>query len=898
MAQSIRVTVLAALVLVLQAATAAGQAEDAIDASRVSAGQIRRLRAKWIEPDAEATETDKIRRYEAMLREGRQILRSQGEAENLYMVQALMLQATRGLLILDAGEIDRQSVMNLAKDIVSSSAPPTWRIEADRLLTQVEMAQAYSNGEEVAQRIEKFAAKYENTDMQAVAIMTAAEMAHRYRKPKLYEAFIDRLKEEMMDFEGVGAFLIRHGQKVPRTGRSFRLRLAKLSGGRMELPLEAMGKTSVIVVWDPGSDRSKRYVGRMASFLAENSSQPLRGIGIAISDNPEAVKQAAEEISADFPQLLLPPEELKSVAEFLGVTEVPFCFVLGADGRIQETPHGHLRMRWSEAEAETRRIVQQGWRKRARLQDVRSGLNLAGLIHPEVGEPLAGAIRELLSARLLPSGKGKSEAMKDVASKLKNLQLTKANDQGARDVLLVALERWQALGEDRNRMQSQWSRTAQSALEKVSSDAAKLLAEYFVLLESLESSEPAQVASDLEEFVLKYDEWGLSVPARIFAVAASCEAGVDATRQRYSHQLSMNFPDHPKSRGFLRDVFYQKLEYERRQIRDLAFTGLDGKVFRTGQELAGKTCVIHFWSEAGPIGSAGVMKYKSDLRSHYTIQQVPEKEAVIIAVNVDGDMEAAKALARKHPQWHHAICPDGWFDPSLRALDVTMAPSSWILGDRGVMLVNDNEPDYVERLENVVGMSRWLATWRADTADSWYYQASKTWVALQAYRAERALLGMHRDLAQMKRFAEQNEWAVTRGATRAFRRTASELHRQVIDWAARYQPAGPDLEPEALEQLKVIWRDFERLEPMAQRIHEMTHEPEWPDSLPESQVPQALEQIHVLHMRRGQVPDSAEKALQAVFGDAGSDSGHIKVNLKPFWQEAKGGQGSSAGSGM
>jgi hypothetical protein len=187
-----------------------------------------------------------------------------------------------------------------------------------------------------------------------------------------------------------------------------------------------------------------------------------------------------------------------------------------------------------------------------------------------------------------------------------------------------------------------------------------------------------------------------------------------------------------------------------------------------------------------------------------------------------------------------------------------------------------------------------VSTWRGDTADDWYYQAGKTWAALQACRTERALLGMHRDFGRMKRFSEQNEWVITRGAVRAFGRTASELHRQVIDWAVRYQPTGPDLEPEALAQLKVIWRDFERLEPMAQRIHRMSLEPEWPDSLPESQVPQALEQIYVLHMRRGQVPDSAEDALLAVFGDAGSDRGHIKVNLKPFWPKVPSGGSSSA----
>jgi hypothetical protein len=850
----------------------------------VASEAIRALRAKWVEPDAETTDANKIRRYESILREGRQIIREQPEAENLYMVRALMLQATRGLLIVGVDDVDRQSVIQLARDIVDSQAPPAWRFEADLLLTQLKLA-SLEEDDARAESIESFIVRYETTDMLAMAVMRATDMADRYGLSKRYKEYLERLKDELLDYEGVGAFLYRHGQRVPQEGRSFRARLPRVEGGAMRLPLETMGRVTIVIFWDPGSSRSRRHFKDMASYVSANAERGIAGIGIAVSPDAKDAAKVAEELGATFPQLYLRGASEDPVISYFGLTEVPSYFILARDGRIHAVPHGHGRMRFSEVRKETERIAQQGWRRRWRLRAGRSGLAMADLIHPHVSGPMKGAIEQVLSARLLPAGEKKIAAMAAAHKRLRGAATDSPASAAAGAMLDIALQRWRLLGEARNHLESDWAETARKRADEDLPGPIGLLAEYYTMLARVHEAKGGQVDALLTAFVARYDETPLAGEARMLGLLAAMEDGADDPRRRFARQLESRYVDQPRVRGFLRDVYSTWPEYAARMKLDLGFTDLSGKTFTTGGDLSGKTCVIHFWSAAGPIGSAGDLTYEDDLSTHYTLGQAKEpSEVVFIAVNVDGDVQAARELARKHPDWRHAVCEKGWWDPALRKLDVTLAPSSWILGDEGAVLVTDHAPDYVERLDDVIHAMTRLRTWHTDSVEIWYSQITKIWIGYQAIRASNALTGRKHKLKGHKRYPDMARWAITNGARAGILRSAEAAHERIIDAAAKMAPDQAQPTPAILAEMKAAYQRLEEIDALAAEMQAMTEKDYWPDWLPESQIGQAREEIFVIERRRGQVPQHAREKLAALMGPAIDERGRFNITVKPFWR--------------
>jgi hypothetical protein len=850
----------------------------------IPAQEIRKLRAKWIDPEAQATDADKVRRYESILRTGRRLERNHPHAENLYIPRALMIQASRGLLILGAGGVQRDDVIRLAKAVVDSSAPPAWRIESDTLLTQLELARE-DDQQQRTETIQRFMGRYESSDTAAAAIMRAADMAQRYQFKDLYKSTIQVLREEYLDHEGVGVFLVSHGQKIPREGRSFSAVVQRFDGEEMVLPLDLMGRVSVVLFWDPRSGNSVTHITTMARKLREEPQPLLQGLSISTDSDRGRVQKVEKEIEADFTTTYLAEEDRSRVMEFLGVNEIPMYFLVGADGRIFDTPRHFHGMWWRGTQDSFIRHLDRVWRAPGRLQLARSGLVLLDPLAQSVGEGLTARIhriRQILLCR--PRGKRRLQAMQEALAKLERQvdDLAGAEADTAR-LLSIAVARYMAIARGQNRLDASWVAQATKTEAEALPPAAKLLREYILHLDKIHDASQEQADGWIRDFAARYEYDALAPHAKILATCSALEKGLDAPRRNLTAKLSDvgNF-DHPVVRGYLRDTLDMHPEIEARMRFELAMTGLDGRTLRLGDGIDGDAIVVHFWSKGAPIASAGIPRRQDPVVSQYALDQAG-KGVTIIAVNVDGDQAGARELARKHPDWIHAVCPQGWADPLLRKLGVTQLPSSWVFGYDGGVLVDDSHYDARDALKRRQTMSTWVRYWHAVPVDQWYRRSLRLWTGFQATRAAKALYG--EDLFPEKRRKEYQrgfEWITDNGLYHAIRTSADPIHREILSIVEEV-PAGQVPSAGARARLARLYRRLEELEPYLDKIQNWIQtSPDWPDDISGEGIDKKRRYIYLLEFRRHRPSKPMREKLDALLR---SVDGGWSLRPVPDWMK-------------
>ncbi len=853
------------------------------DPQRVSAEEIRKLRAKWVDPEAETTDANKIRRYESILREGRRLLRENAHAENLYIVRAMMLQASRGLLILGVNDIDRQGVIRLAEGVVNSSAPPGWRIEADTLLTQLRLAGEAEKPEQLEGTIERYLGRYENSETTPAALMRAAQMAQQYKMEKLYSSYIERLREEFLDHEGVGNFLVRQGEKIPREGRSFTCRIPRVNEGEMILPLDLMGQTSVILFWDPRSLPGREHLATMGRKLRQEPRPGLGGLLISTDAELSRVRKVLAEAQPTFPSAYLEQQSLASVMEFFGVNEIPMYFLVGPDGRIFDTPRHFHGMWWRGTEDAFLRYMWRQWRRASRLQLTRSGLFLLTDIRPGAEAKLADQIDRIQHVLLAHApGAKRVEAMQQVleafqpeADRLEGHQAKMAA------VMSLALQRWIALGQRENRLQADWVKQAKALADDPLPGPAGLLADFFVLLADVHEAQNDAADAMIRRFVLEHESTRLEFQARMLALALSLEKGLDAPRRSLQGTLcDVHSFDRPLVRGYVRDTTDIHPEIEARLRFELPVKALDGEKLSLGKGIEGEAIVVHFWSAGAPIASAGIPERQDPVVSPYALAEAGEG-VTIVAVNVDGNLQAAKELAAKHPDWVHGLCPQGWADPLLRSLGVTRMPSTWIFGYDGGVLVDDNHTDTPDALEHLQTMSTWVLYWRDIPVDQWYLRTMRLWSGFQAGRAAMALYG--EDLFPQKRADEYRrgyKWALDSGLRNSIRTSADPIHREILSILAD-SPEGEIPSQAARKRLARLHDRLRRFEPYLQKVQDLIEtSPDWPDWAPREGIEQGREMLYRIEKRRFRPDKETAGKLDALLKE--TDSGW-SLEPRPEW---------------
>lgn len=655
--------------------------------------EIRKLRAKWVDPQAETTDTNKIRRYESILREGRRLLREYPQARNAYMVRTLMLQGTRGLLVLGAGQIDREQVIDLARRIVDSQAPPAWRLEADVLLTQLSLVQTGQEEKSVREKIEDFISRYEESAVTPDALMQAAKMADQHWLSKFHSSLLDRLEADFVSREGVGGFLYRSGRKVRATGRSLHALLPQTDKKQLRLPIDAMGSSTLVLFWDPSNWRSKELFQDMARYFAANPIAGSGAVSIALGNDFDKLQEAAGPVQVDFPTAYLAQASEHPLLETYAVRQVPMFYLLGADGRIYENPQEHLGISWKEARNGVEHHVRRYWLRRDRVNSARAGLFLVDALAREAGPTVSDLCSQILRARLHLAPKVRAEAFGDISARLMRWrELPAPAEKTRREVLSWMLLRYVDIQSGRNRISEDLRRKAESLEAPSDAPVAALAVEGIkALVNAHDSARPAGV---IQAFLGRYETTELEWAAEIMGTFIALETGQDGICYRLLAQLQQR-DDNPRCMGLLREGFdMTPWAFKARPVR-LELTDLEGKRFSLPEGAGASTYLVHFWSEDAPIGSQGDYSGLRNADSLYSKTDMPEGIRVV-SVYVGEDLKVARDEAARHPDRLHAYLPGGWDSQALRVLDITRLPSAWLIGSGGAVIL-DNMAFSLER---------------------------------------------------------------------------------------------------------------------------------------------------------------------------------------------------------
>ena len=142
--------------------------------------------------------------------------------------------------------------------------------------------------------------------------------------------------------------------------------------------------------------------------------------------------------------------------------------------------------------------------------------------------------------------------------------------------------------------------------------------------------------------------------------------------------------------GFLRDCCDENLYSWNRETLHGELTRTDGSKLKLPDDLKGKNVIYQFWSVAHPPQPYKVLRprwrWPTDIDPPDYVTPLPDRNTVVVGVNLDTDPEAAAAFLhahREYAQWVHTCSGRGWDDPVARAFDVVALPRTVVTDAAG-----------------------------------------------------------------------------------------------------------------------------------------------------------------------------------------------------------------------
>jgi hypothetical protein len=298
--------------------------------------------------------------------------------------------------------------------------------------------------------------------------------------------------------------------------------------------------------------------------------------------------------------------------------------------------------------------------------------------------------------------------------------------------------------------------------------------------------------------------WELEEPAwaaEVFGLTMALETARDDIRARLLAQMQQR-PDTPRVMGLLREGFGKAPWPYRARPVSLALEDLAGGEVSLPADVEADGFLVHFWSPEAPIGSRGDYSGLRNTDSLYTRKKMPDGIRVV-AVCVGDHPDAARALQAEHPDWVHAMLPDGWSSPALRTLDVTRLPSTWLIGSAGSVVL-DNTHVSLERDLPYTARSVSILYWgvRKEDMDDWTTVMHRLHRYMQALRIAEALWG--EDADQRMRM---NEAYFRRSLRSVFDSSLGHIMAGVNERAMHRIVAALDALPEDAQKLPAEVRD-------------------------------------------------------------------------------------------
>ena len=570
-----------------------------------------RLRAQYIPEETktpEISESDKVRRYEAILREGRWAEQQYAQAVNLHEIQELMMVAAKGLATLEGTVEARQLVWGIARRLANSSAPPESRVVAEMLLMRARIDELADWPAEAADELATFVARYRGTPGEAKALLGASELCRIADADAPRHAYLQQLSEKHFSAPGVSEFLEVEGVN-PYLGRLMTAKLVRPDGSTLTLPRDLLGKCTVVQFWSMAKSGMVDLTAKGAVSLWPHY-KPFREAGVEFvgvnldTDRAQVARFVREECEGiDWIQTCSGLGLKDPMFQRYRVSTLPAYWLIGPNGCVISNSYQRGVQQWPQYSNAVNNSVAQFDEMVMRMPYYRSGEFLLDLPSPVLGSRAGGEgntggegkaggegnslpspvlgrgaggegnddipaeqLDEFRRKVLLPPALGLSKDKKAAAFR-ETLELGRsiekkyeraANLPVVWNGMLVAA-RWLATETQDKISDKALAKQAQEIAERILKSKAqgsqRLLADYVQVAGELAASEFSreESARRINALVEQYAHDELHWAAAILGVFLATECGDEGTRGSLVAELRGDEARQPRVRGFLRD---------------------------------------------------------------------------------------------------------------------------------------------------------------------------------------------------------------------------------------------------------------------------------------------------------------------------------------------------------
>jgi len=257
------------------------------------------------EASSEARQRLAVRRT---IRDAETLLASHEKSPERFAILEFLFRANQQLIALDNDSKHREALLESARELVKAPAElAELRLEADLLLSQLELAKTGANAEARAAALRPFVDRYLDTPAGAKVVRIAMTMALELGDNRLVNDLRNVIAERYAsDLDMVSFQRDKLGGQV--FGAPFSGTFERSDGKFIRFPMDALGRSTMCVFWskDEGGEALVKQLNAAALERKDELPGRLEIVSFNLDDLPDAGESIVRAAGADWQVMRLP----------------------------------------------------------------------------------------------------------------------------------------------------------------------------------------------------------------------------------------------------------------------------------------------------------------------------------------------------------------------------------------------------------------------------------------------------------------------------------------------------------------------------------------------------------------------------------------------------------------
>jgi hypothetical protein len=257
------------------------------------------------EGSSEARQRLAVRR---VIRDAEEKLTSNADSPNRFLILEFLFRAQQQLIALDDTTEHRKALLETCRELVK--APDEFaelRLEADLLISQVELAKQGANAEARAEALRPFVERYLDTPVAAKVLRIAMVMALELGDNRLITYLLKTIEKRVAgDLEMIAFQRDKLGGQV--FGAPFTGTFERSDGKMIRFPMDGLGRTTMLVFWskENGGEELIKGVAAASLKMKEELAGRIEIISFNLDGLPDAGESFVRAQGVDWQVLRLP----------------------------------------------------------------------------------------------------------------------------------------------------------------------------------------------------------------------------------------------------------------------------------------------------------------------------------------------------------------------------------------------------------------------------------------------------------------------------------------------------------------------------------------------------------------------------------------------------------------